>query len=292
MAPDSAGVLSHQKAEDGNGKLQRGYAPHLPEPTNFDDWHYTTQLNQARAIQYGVEHFRSYSPRTAGSIIWQLNDCWPVTSWAAVDGDKRRKPLWYALRALNAPRLLTVQPREGGLALIASNDSADAWTGEVSVRRVGVDGSELAAQSIRIDVAPRTNETVLLDASVASAGTPEAELLVASAEGARRAFWYFVEDLELALPELDVTTSVKAIDGGYAVEVTADALVKDLVLNVDRLSPDAVVDDMIVTLLPGESHRFTVTGPAGLDVDALVAHPVLQTVNTLLHARRPEPTRA
>ena len=66
-----------------------------------------------------------------GTIVWQLNDCWPVTSWAAVDGDGRRKPLWYALRRAYADRLLTFQPRDGGLALVAVNDTAAPWTGAV-----------------------------------------------------------------------------------------------------------------------------------------------------------------
>ena len=48
-----------------------------------------------------------------GHVVWQLNDCWPVTSWAAVDGDGRRKPLWYALRRSYRDRLLTLQPRDG-----------------------------------------------------------------------------------------------------------------------------------------------------------------------------------
>ncbi|WP_150307243.1 glycoside hydrolase family 2 protein [Planctomonas psychrotolerans] len=284
MAADSPGVLSHQKAEDGNGKLARGYAPHLPEPTNFDDWHFTTQLNQARAIAYGVEHFRSYSPRTAGSIIWQLNDCWPVTSWAAVDGDKRRKPLWYALRSVNAPRLLTIQPRGGSLALVASNDSPEAWVESVEVRRVALDGTVLDSQTVQLDVPSRTNATVPLGASVTSASTPTAELIVAASGTARPARWYFVEDLELAVPALDIDTSVEAVDGGYAVTVTANTFTKDIVLNADRLSPEATVDEMLVTLLPGESHRFTVTG-SDLDVDAMVQAPVLQSVNALLSAR-------
>ena len=55
-----------------------------------------------------------------GAIVWQLNDCWPVTSWAAVDGDGRRKPLWYALRDAYADRLLTVQPRTGAELLPAA----------------------------------------------------------------------------------------------------------------------------------------------------------------------------
>ena len=282
LAPDSAGMLSHQKASDGTDKLTSGYGPHLPAPTSFDDWHYATQLNQARAVTCGVEHFRSHSPRTAGSIIWQLNDCWPVTSWAAVDSDSRRKPLWFALRALNAPRLLTIQPRPEGLTLIASNDAADTWSESISVVRVALDGRELASQRVRFDVAPRANQSVLLDADVVAAGTPSGEVVVASSTHARRAFWYFVEDLELALAPLTTSTRVTRVPGGYHVQVLAAAFAKDLVLNADRLDPDSVVDDQIVTLLPGEAHTFVVTSAAELDPEALVVHPVLQSVNALV----------
>ena len=80
--------LLHQKAEDGNGKLDRGMAPHLGVPGDFPDWHWAAQLNQARAVAHAITHYRSWWPRTAGAIVWQLNDCWPVTSWAA---DRRRR---------------------------------------------------------------------------------------------------------------------------------------------------------------------------------------------------------
>lgn len=92
LTADSPGMLHHQKAEDGNGKLNRGLAPHFTRPAAFDTWHYLTQLNQARAVAAGVEHWRSHWPRCAGTVLWQLNDCWPVTSWAAIDGDGRLKP--------------------------------------------------------------------------------------------------------------------------------------------------------------------------------------------------------
>ena len=288
LLPDSPGMLSHQKATDGNGKLERGYAPHLPEPTTFDDWHFVTQLNQARAITCGIEHFRSASPRTAGSLVWQLNDCWPVTSWAAVDGDKKRKPLWYALRSLNAPRLLMLAPRDGGLALVVSNDSAEPWTETIEIRRLSLAGAELARHDIDIEVATRTNQTIILPAALSEPADPRAEVLVAASASSRRAYWYFVEDLELDLPELQVSTAVERIDGGYAVTLTAQAFAKDLVLNPDRVDPEATVDEMLITLLPGESRRFVVRSTQDLDVDALVAHPVLQSVNNLKHPARPE----
>jgi beta-mannosidase len=80
LTPTSPAFLHHQKAHDGNEKLYRGLNPHLPVPDDFEDWHWATQLNQARAVAFGIEHFRSWWPRTAGALVWQLNDCWPVTS--------------------------------------------------------------------------------------------------------------------------------------------------------------------------------------------------------------------
>ena len=70
--------LAHQKAEDGNGKLDRGLAPHLGVPEDFVDWHWATQLNQARAVTYVIDHYRRWWPRAAGAVVWQLNDCWPA----------------------------------------------------------------------------------------------------------------------------------------------------------------------------------------------------------------------
>lgn len=144
--PDSPDMLSHQKAIDGNLKLERGWAGHVPAPTSFDHWYFTTQLDQARAISCAFSHYRSHSPRNAGYIVWQLNDCWPAISWAVVDSGGRRKPLWYALRMLNAPRLLLLQPREDAVALIASNDSAESWQDTVEVARTSLDGQILASE--------------------------------------------------------------------------------------------------------------------------------------------------
>ncbi len=132
LGPDSPGMRAHQKAEGGDLKLARGIAPHLPVPADpvadIEDWHWAMQLQQAHAVAFGIEHFRSWHPRCAGTVVWQLNDCWPVTSWAAVDGDGRRKPLWFALRQAYADRVLTIQPRDGGLALVAGNDTDERWT--------------------------------------------------------------------------------------------------------------------------------------------------------------------
>ena len=152
LAPDSPGMLHHQKAEDGNGKLERGLARHFALPEgDFDRWHYLTQVNQARAVAAGIEHWRSHWPVCAGTIVWQLNDCWPVTSWAAIDGDGREKPLYHELRRLYADRLLTLQVRGEGLVLAAVNQAGEAWDpAGVRLRRMSVEGSVVAEVTVSV----------------------------------------------------------------------------------------------------------------------------------------------
>jgi beta-mannosidase len=280
LTPDSPGMRHHQKAIDGDGKLRRGLEAHLPAPRDFDDWHWLTQLTQARAVAVGVEHFRSLQPVCMGAVVWQLNDCWPVTSWAAIDGDGRRKPLWYALRRSFADRLLTIQPRDDGLALVAVNDSPRPWSGSATLRRLDLDGQPLAETALPLEVAPRSGLTVPLPPLLGIPEDERAELLLAEADG-ERAWWFFAEDRDLAYPKAEYDTAVAPTADGARVTVTARTLLRELTLFPDRLDPSAQVDRALVTLLPGESTTFTVTAGAPLDPSALTAPPVLRCVNDL-----------
>ncbi|MDM7889744.1 glycoside hydrolase family 2 protein [Curtobacterium sp. RHCJP20] len=112
MRVDSPGVVHHQKADDGMGKLARGIAPRFGavDSEDLDRWHWLTQLQQTRAIATGVEHWRTHWPRNTGVVVWQLNDLWPVSSWSAIDSAGRLKPLAHELRRLYDDVLLTIRP--------------------------------------------------------------------------------------------------------------------------------------------------------------------------------------
>ncbi|GGM00300.1 glycoside hydrolase family 2 protein [Nakamurella endophytica] len=260
LRPDSPGMLHHQKAEDGNGKLARGAAPHLPEAATFEDWHYLMSVQQSEAVRFGVEHLRSLRGRCMGSVVWQLNDCWPVTSWAAVDGDGRRKLLWYGLRDAYADRLLTVQPRDEGLAVCAVNDGGDTWSGPLTVRRMSLDGDVLAEWSASFEVAGRAVAQVALPAAVCTPDRPSAEVLVAETGDGEQALWFFVPDRELALPDPGLDVEVAPSGDGCRVTVRAERLARHVVVLADRWDDDARCGDGAVTLLPGRTHAFEVTG--------------------------------
>ncbi|RCV50097.1 glycoside hydrolase family 2 protein [Marinitenerispora sediminis] len=284
----SAAMTHRQRARDGVRKLADGLRWHFPEPDGFDDWHYLAQVNQARAITLGVGHFRSLWPLCSGAVVWQLNDCWPVISWAAVDGDARRKPLWYALRRVYADRLLVLGPADGGgLELALCNDTDRAWRPAVAVARHDLAGPVLAREKVSATVPPRAVVRLPVPARVAQPADTAREFVTAdSGTPADRAVWFFAEDTEVAYPAPRFETEVTERGGDLRVAVTARTPLRDLALFADRLAADAEADDMLLTLLPGETHTFTVAGGAGLDHAAAVRPPVLRCVNEAVRAGR------
>ncbi|NUT32143.1 MAG: glycoside hydrolase family 2 protein [Hamadaea sp.] len=281
LRPNAPGILQHQKAEDGNGKLSRGLAVHLPPPTTTEDWHWATSLNQARAVALGVEHFRSLMPLCMGAVVWQLNDVWPVISWSAVDGDGRRKPLWYALRRSFRDRLLTIQPRDGALAVVAVNDSGDPWQEGLTISRLDFEGDVLATYSADVDLTPRGSSTIPLPADLVTPGDPARQLLVAQT-GPNRAYWHFAEDIATKLPPPHLVTKVEPTGAGYRLTVRAETFVRDLTVLADRVAADAYADDSLVTLLPGETVTFDIRTAADVALEAFVDPLVLRSANQLV----------
>ena len=282
---NDANFLLHQKADDGNGKLDRGLAAHLGVPDNFADWHWATQLNQARAVTYAIDHYRRWWPRTAGAIIWQLNDCWPVTSWAAIDFEERPKPLWYALRRAFAPRNVVFVDEDGILSAVVLNDTDQLWHGELMLSRERLDGLAIATVQVQVSVEPRTSMLIAVPPHLSEADDPRSEIVVARLETLTRVHT-FVEDVELALDPNPVDVEVTETEDGYAVQVLARSLARDVTLLADRAAADAAVDDALVTLTAGQSATFRVrTNDSELE-QSLNRPPVLRTANDIQPATR------
>lgn len=118
--PDDRNIFSrvmerHQRNQAANGKILSYLSQTFRYPNSFDDLLYASQLMQAEAIRYGVEHWRRNRGRCMGAIIWQLNDIWPVASWASIDYYGRWKALHYAAKRFFAPVMVSAE-EEGELS--------------------------------------------------------------------------------------------------------------------------------------------------------------------------------
>ena len=101
----------HQRNGAANGKIMNYMQQTYRYPTDFDTVIYASQLLQADAIRYGVEHFRRNrnDDRCMGAVYWQFNDCWPVASWSSVDYEGRLKALHYYARRFFAPVMISCE---------------------------------------------------------------------------------------------------------------------------------------------------------------------------------------
>jgi beta-mannosidase len=90
-------------------------------PNDFDTFIYASQLLQAEAIRYGVEHFRRNRGRCMGAVYWQVNDIWPVASWSSIDYFFRWKALHYYAKRFFQPVMISCH-EEG---LLTQNPNAN-----------------------------------------------------------------------------------------------------------------------------------------------------------------------
>jgi beta-mannosidase len=122
----------HQRNNAANGKIMNYMAQTFLYPTSFEMLLYASQLLQAEAIKYGVEHWRRNRGRCMGAIYWQLNDIWPVASWSSVDYFGRWKALHYYAKRFYAPVMISAC--EEGIITQDTNTNAEPYTVKKSAK--------------------------------------------------------------------------------------------------------------------------------------------------------------
>lgn len=145
---------NHQKNGGANGLILYYLSAYFQYPADFDTLIYVSQILQAEAIRYGVEHWRSNRGRCMGALYWQLNDCWPVASWSSIDYYGRWKPLHYYAKKFYAPLLLSALENQGQVDFVVSNETMEAVRIAVIWRLRDCLGSVLQEERIESTAAP------------------------------------------------------------------------------------------------------------------------------------------
>lgn len=96
-------IQSHQKASDGFKKLDHYLTRYFIDSArlsklSLEDYTYLSQCMQYYILKNSIAVHRSKYPTNMGTLLWQLNDCWPVTSWSIVDYSRQPKAAWYAVK--------------------------------------------------------------------------------------------------------------------------------------------------------------------------------------------------
>jgi beta-mannosidase len=130
-------------------------------PSDLDQYITFSQIAQAEGLKFGIEHFRRRKPHCSGTLVWQLDDCWPVLSWSVIDYYGFPKASYYYLRRVYAPVLASFKASaEGGLELWLTNDTLSPIRDQATVR-LGTFGGQVLSEATRpVEVPAGASEAV------------------------------------------------------------------------------------------------------------------------------------
>lgn len=155
---DAEVIVAHQKHPRGTRQIDdfiHRYFPNV-QPKDFEEYVYLSQLSQAYGMEVAIEAHRTAKPYNMGTLYWQLNDAWPVTSWSSIDYYGNPKVLQERLRMLYAPVLLSVDRKDYGV--FVTSDLLRSIDGTLTVRVCDLEGHELFAQKVKVEMAANENK--------------------------------------------------------------------------------------------------------------------------------------
>ena len=257
----------HQKNASGNSLMVGQMLDTFRLPKDFVSLVYLSMVLQAEGIRYGVEHWRRHPDRVAGTLYWQLNDCWPVASWSSVDYFGRWKALHYAARRFYAPLMLSIEDKPPEQGVYVSNDLLEPWEGTVNWSLETLAGEVLTSGQAPVKAAPQSATQVCRVDFSDRISDDNIRKLVFIAElwqGDRfvtRQTAGFAPIKHLSLADPAVTVNLRDERGELIVELTSRSLA--LLVEVSLDGSDDVFSDNYFNLPSGRTARISCPMPAG-----------------------------
>ena len=258
---DSPVMLSHQRHPRGNQLIGTYMNRDFRPPKDFASFLYVSQVLQATVIKFGAESHRRRMPYNAGSLYWQLDDCWPVASWSGIDYFGRWKALHHHARRFFAPVLVSPVIEKGNVRVYGVSDRLTDTPAHLTVRLLDFEGHERWRKDGAVTLAANASRVYqsLSKRDALRGADPSKVVLVAelthNGQRLSRNLLFFVKTRELDLPPPELTTTVESHDGAATVRVVARRLALQVWLNSD--DGDGAFTDNFFDLLPGETATVT-----------------------------------
>jgi beta-mannosidase len=233
-------------------------------PDSFDDTLWLTQLNQAWAMRYGIEHWRRDMPRSMAATIWQYNDCWPGATWSMVDYYRRWKAVQYQSKHFFAPILVSGIPdaQTGQAGIWVTSDHQQDESGTLRWWVTDPTGTVLRRGSKRIDIPARTSQQAeSLDLADLVRIHGAANLLIwpevrVEGQAVAENTLFFGRPVRLKLTQPKFAVRASGGDRQYDVRIATDVAALWVWANLSGI--DAAYSDNFIHLRPGRSASIRV----------------------------------
>jgi beta-mannosidase len=255
LALGSKVMRAHQKNGDGNRLIKEYMDIYMSEPKDFPSFLYMSQVLQAEAMKMAIEAHRRKMPYCMGTLYWQMNDCWPVASWAGMDYYGKWKAMQYYAKRSFSDTILSFDRSDNRMINVhVVTDGLTPVSGALKVTLYDFAGVQLKQASASMAVQGNSAAIVFsLDERAWLEGRdPGSVVLLAELEQAGQLVdskeFYFVnaKDLKLASGAIRITEVEGSNGTKYTLE--SDVLAKQVWLSAER---DGRFSDNFFDLIPG-----------------------------------------
>jgi beta-mannosidase len=158
LSVDAKVIAAHQKHARGTRQIDDFIQRYYPkaQPKDFEEYVYLSQLSQAYGMEIAIEAHRTAKPYNMGTLYWQLNDAWPVTSWSSIDYYGNPKVLQKRLKVLYAPVLLSLDQRD--YQVFVTSDLLRNIDGMLKVSVKDKEGNHLFDQEVKVEMTANQNK--------------------------------------------------------------------------------------------------------------------------------------
>ena len=251
----------HQKCIGGNQKILYYLLSQYRLPKKFSQMLYLSQLTQAECVRDATEHWRRNRGRCNGSLYWQLNDCWPVCSWAGIDYLGRGKALHFAARRFNEPVAVSIENEGRRAKLYVINDTREARKLRVTWQLMDFEGKVIKSQTIGPVTAQALASRAVAELQFnkrLSVNPRKLVLRVQLKDGedviSTRAM-LFGKPKHLPLPICNFSAKVQVRDGVAFITAKSDRFAPSVM--IDSRLAEGDFSDNFVDFFPNEPVRFT-----------------------------------
>ncbi len=249
-------MKSHQRSPIGNLRIKNYMEKYYRIPDSFANFLYIGQVLQAEAIKYAIEAHRRKKPYCMGSLYWQINDCWPVASWAGIDYYGRWKALHYFVKKAFADILISPTIDDGILQIFVISDRLEPVNGNIKLKLIDFTGGQYWDKTFAINLPINSVSNIFsievpaLLKNLKQADVVFQALLQVDGQQVAKNHIYFTLTKDLNLPIPDYHLEVTKIQTGYRIQLTAKNLLKNVYLHLDEF--EGVFSDNYFDLLPGD----------------------------------------
>jgi beta-mannosidase len=262
---------AHQKCMSGNKKMVYYIASRFRLPKNFVDFIYLSQIAQQECVADATEHWRRNKGRCNGAMYWQLNDCWPVCSWASMDYYGNYKALQYTARHFNAPLSVSIENSKDNIKIYVLNDKTADFEGEVRVGLFYFEKGIFESHEEQIKV-PKLKNAVVFDLPLAETIKKYGKMkiglfaeLTAGGETISRKTVLFAKENRLNLPKTEIAVKTAVKNDRLEITLSADKYAR--FVRVESSCSTLPFSDNYFDLLPGESKIVTQAIDSGFDIE-------------------------